>query len=284
MGWLCWRREAVKMTETERPRAGYFAAVSVVLAVLAMVGAGDALLVARVAGSVLPSARGGLWVGVQLWRVVPAALVFSVAAVMGSALAQRRSRGEVSLRRTARVAGTLGWISFFCVMLTAMLAPVLVRGPGSGREVLCSSSLESVTTALAMYSEDWGRQPPAGKWSDATRIALPEGYECPESHAPCGYARNEVLADLPASEVTEPARTVMLFESDRGWNAEGGPELLPDFPRHYYGDHIAFADGRVKWYQRKAPRGGVRWDTKWPREYVKGERAAWRPVVKGEGQ
>jgi len=37
---------------------------------------------------------------------------------------------------------------------------------------------------------------------------------------------------------------VVLFESDEGWNATGGPELLPQNSRHApYGDLVLSADG-----------------------------------------
>jgi len=54
----------------------------------------------------------------------------------------------------------------------------------------------------------------------------------------------------------------VVFESDKGWNAHGGKELLPHTPRHSGGDMYGFAGGHMedeggfdtspieKWYRR----------------------------------
>ena len=54
-----------------------------------------------------------------------------------------------------------------------------------------------------------------------------------------------------------------------GPRAHGGPELLPDEPRHYGGDNYGFADGHTVWLPRKKspdgtwakePEAEVRWE------------------------
>jgi len=54
----------------------------------------------------------------------------------------------------------------------------------------------------------------------------------------------------------------------------GGPELLPDEPRHMGGDNYGFADGTVKWLARKKLPDGTRAkapDADW---------LIWEPVLK----
>ena len=44
----------------------------------------------------------------------------------------------------------------------------------------------------------------------------------------------------------ESAQRWMIFESDGGWNANGGPELMIGKPRHARLLVVAFADGSVQ--------------------------------------
>ena len=54
---------------------------------------------------------------------------------------------------------------------------------------------------------------------------------------------NAAVAGLKEADV--PSDTVVLFESDAGWNASGGVELMITQPRH--GDRwvVGYADGSV---------------------------------------
>lgn len=45
--------------------------------------------------------------------------------------------------------------------------------------------------------------------------------------------------------------TVLVFESGSAVALAGGPELLPDEPRHFGGDNYGFADGSARWIRRK---------------------------------
>jgi len=72
---------------------------------------------------------------------------------------------------------------------------------------------------------------------------------------------------------------VLIFESDAGWNAAGGAELLPDEPRHKRGDNYIFADGRVDWVPRKKLPDGT-----WAKEPGP-DGVIWEPVLKdSEGE
>jgi hypothetical protein len=112
--------------------------------------------------------------------------------------------------------------------------------------------------AIAMYSDDYdGRLPLAGDWCDAL---LPYGedesvYVCPAAYnRSSSFALNAAVGGLRRAEIENASELVLLFESDVGWNAAGGPMLLPGQPRHRGGENLVFVDGSGGW-QPRAYRG-----------------------------
>jgi len=100
------------------------------------------------------------------------------------------------------------------------------------------SCLGAVLTPLA--AEEHGAFPEADRWCDAVAPgALGHWWlVCPERpQLGCGYAFNAALSGLSLEDIPDPEHTVLLFESDRGWNAAGGASLLPAKPRHGGKDH-----------------------------------------------
>jgi prepilin-type processing-associated H-X9-DG protein len=73
----------------------------------------------------------------------------------------------------------------------------------------------------------------------------------------CAYAFNAKVAGLDQTKV-DP-ETVVVFESDAGWNAAGGAELLPSSSRHTRGIIVGFADGHAELVSQ-ARLAGLRWD------------------------
>ena len=61
-----------------------------------------------------------------------------------------------------------------------------------------------------------------------------------------------------AHTVDIAADTVMLFESDTGWNAVGGSEMMAAH-RHCSGLNVAFVDGSVEYVEYKNI-GKLRWN------------------------
>jgi len=141
----------------------------------------------------------------------------------------------------------------------------------------CLSHVKNIAMALEMYLSDYSRFPGQDRWCDTLDeyIKTRDVFHCPQAQATCGYAYNTTL-DGSEAHMVDPARVVAVFDADGGWNAHGGKELLPDFPRHLGGDNYGFPDGHGAWYARKKPGGGVRWDTKWPRE-PNDASLQWRP-------
>jgi prepilin-type processing-associated H-X9-DG protein len=106
--------------------------------------------------------------------------------------------------------------------------------------------------------------PPGRSWADAIRDTVKSDayhrvFHCPSDTAPapsCRYALNSALGGGRLKRVSDPAATVLLFESDLHIpNAAGGPEVVAP-PRHELksdgswsspkaGNYV-FADGHVK--------------------------------------
>jgi len=142
-------------------------------------------------------------------------------------------------------------------------------GPGSrvspssdsGRlgQAVCVRNLWMLVRHLLMYVADNDNAfPSPDTWCDAVELRLEETpyfprqfSVCPQApQLPCSYAYNSALAGLSPEALADPEHTVVLFESDAGWNAHGGRELLPEQPRHGEHDNYAFADGSARSYPR----------------------------------
>ena len=129
----------------------------------------------------------------------------------------------------------------------------------------CGENLKALSKAMTMYLADsQGFFPPANAWCDklAPYVSDQCVFVCPSAPGVrCGYAFSAKLGESRA-EARQDQLTIELFESDRGWNAAGGPELLPDKPRHEIGDHYVFVGGTQHWVERKRDRdkkGRRRW-------------------------
>jgi hypothetical protein len=140
----------------------------------------------------------------------------------------------------------------------AIVFPLFTRLQGSGPvspHSRCLSNIKSLSLAVAMYVTDYDRVPDPRAWSDqlVEYIKNLDTYRCPQApDLRCAYAFNDGAADATNASLEGPTARylVTIFESDRGWNAHGGPELLPAVPRHLDGEHFAFLDGHALWVKR----------------------------------
>ena len=84
-------------------------------------------------------------------------------------------------------------------------------------------------------------------------------FQCPasKSNTRCSYAFNAKLGGMDESKINP--NTVMIFESDNGWNANGGSELMIRKPRHARVFVVAYADGSV-WQLQESQLNTLRWD------------------------
>ncbi len=132
------------------------------------------------------------------------------------------------------------------------------------KDVASLSNLRQIGLALVTYPETHdGRLPDADTWVDALlpwwkKTAQPDGSTFDpmllfhDPSAPEGqrwnYAFNRALSGAKLADITDPAATVLLFESTAGTkNAADMGQSLPNPGRHNGGDYYVFADGRAKW-------------------------------------
>ena len=140
-------------------------------------------------------------------------------------------------------------------ILAAMLYPVFARARASAHKATCLSNVKHLTLALQMYLYDNDdRLPATTNWCDVLDpyVANREVYVCAASDLPCGYAFNADLTGESLADVYDPSQIVAIFESDRGWNAAGGEDLLPYEPRHLGGYNFGYLDGHAAWVPEDA--------------------------------
>jgi len=138
-------------------------------------------------------------------------------------------------------------------VVVAMALPHFMRFQGSTRPI-CLSHVKNLALAMYMYADDYdGHFPASAAWCNALcdYVGNLDNFHCDKAPSlPCGYAYNSPMPAISLKQLSDPRRTVVIFESARGWNAAGGIELLPSEPRHGGGDYYGFADGRARWVKR----------------------------------
>jgi len=135
------------------------------------------------------------------------------------------------------------------MMLAAILFPVFARAREAARTSTCLNNVRQLCTAAMVYSNDYdGKYPMAANWCDATKkyARVPSVYKCPSvEDKECGYGFNSALGGISQDGVDNVADTVLIFESDGGWNANGGREAMITRSRHNGGFSIGYADSHV---------------------------------------
>ena len=151
------------------------------------------------------------------------------------------------------------------LVLIRWLVDPLLR-PEHPPHPICLSNVKNISLAVQMYVSDYDDVfPPAAQWSDTLfeYVRNEDVYRCPQAaELSCAYAFNAALGAALHDALEHPVRTVVIFESDRGWNGAGGRALLPAEPRHLRGDNYGFADGHAQWVGREevmAGEPGMRW-------------------------
>jgi len=175
-----------------------------------------------------------------------------------------------------KVLGSL--VAATCLLVLCMtVASNAQRDSARLQQTACLRNIKDLALGLQVYLVDNDAFPLAGSWRDELLpyIMDRDRYRCPAAPAlDCGYAYNAALAGVTYDVLADPSRAIAIFESGSGWDAAGGPELLPDFPRHLGGDNYGFADGSVKWLPRtKLP------DGTWAKE-PDADWVIWEPVLK----
>ena len=157
------------------------------------------------------------------------------------------------------------------VLMGILLVCLIAPGPWAAIDeqrmldatAACLKHQRALSDAILAYARDHGeRYPPARDWCDRVRpyVKDPKAFVCPAAgNRQCSYAFNAELSELPVARLVEARRVVMLFESDRGWNAAGDQSLLVQLERHRYQDDIwTLASGSVYLIARNDP-----WHLRW---------------------
>lgn len=193
--------------------------------------------------------------GLATWALVCGALgmVTCITAPVGLVLGFtahsriRTSNGRLTgsgLATTGIVLSLIAVLLWLLAIPAAMLLPALAKAKQKAQRINCVNNLKQLSLAVRLYQDQY---PPAETWCDAIQkeVGSPKIFQCPANPAlPCAYAFNARLAGKKADEVNPQA--VMIFESDAGWNASGGPELMLDPSRHGRFFVVGLADGSVQ--------------------------------------
>jgi hypothetical protein len=102
------------------------------------------------------------------------------------------------------------------------------------------------------------RYPPASQWNDALR----EAYRRPGGQNPVGDVYREGACEYamnPDCEPNSPADTVLLFETQVGWNRHGGPELFTFDNHDPCGGLVLLNDGTVRFIRTEEELKQLRW-------------------------
>jgi prepilin-type processing-associated H-X9-DG protein len=176
-----------------------------------------------------------------------------------------QSHGQLGGKGMA-VAGTSVSAALLLLMPipAAMLLPALAKAKHKAAGVQCMSNVKQLNLGVMMYSSDNNDHFPSGTiWCDALRayVTNEKAYICSQGKPGqrCHYALNAQLVGRELKDVQAPAETVLIFETDGGWNVSGGRELLPAKPRHSGAYTVGFADGHVEMV-RPARLEKLRWE------------------------
>jgi len=164
------------------------------------------------------------------------------------------------------VAGTiLSGISVLSIpLIMAMLLPALFKAKEKSQTIICVNNVKQLSLATHMFASGHTNQfPPAATWSDdiEPEVAGAAQFKCPvalkSSSERSHYAFNARVGGMDVDKVSP--QTVIIFETEGGWNVCGGPELMQKPSRHRSVYVIGFADGSVQ-QVRESELESLRWE------------------------
>lgn len=167
------------------------------------------------------------------------------------------SRGGLTGRGLAIAGTALSVLNLllFTLIVSAILLPALGAARRQAREVSCQVNLRQLGLSVMMYANDnKDNLPDASQWCDSLQGYTGDGkvFRCLAAPlSKCGYAFNKNLSGVSMPNIKVPGNTVLLFESDAGWNASGDQGAMIARPRHPGGFIILFADGHVETVPRE---------------------------------
>jgi hypothetical protein len=185
-------------------------------------------------------------------------LVLGIIALVKISNSQGRLSGKGLAIGSIVVAGVF---VLFIPIMVAMLLPALAKAKQRAQTIHCVNNVKQLELALRIYSSDHNDTLPlAEHWCDAitNEVGSPKIYQCAaDSNLRCAFAFNEKLSGKKEGEVNP--QTVMIFESNAGWNASGGEDLLAPHQHSQRVVVIGLADGSVQ-QVRRTQLNTLRWD------------------------
>jgi prepilin-type processing-associated H-X9-DG protein len=165
--------------------------------------------------------------------------------------------GIISLVMIARSNGRLKGMGFaitgivvpivavpFVGFMMGILMPALAKARIVAQRQICANNLKQLGAAMMQYAEDNNDQfPSADKWCDLLKPYCENEklFVCPAARTGrCSYAIN------PDATPTSSGGTMLLFETQDGWNQSGGLEILTNENHHGEGSNVLFCDGHVE--------------------------------------
>jgi len=163
----------------------------------------------------------------------------------------KKSNGALGGQGIA-LAGTIVSAVFLIFVIplgAALLLPALANAKDKALTIQCMNNLRQLSVSARLYAGDHQDHfPPGETWCDAlkTYAGSDRVFKCAAANPAdrCDYAFNSKLAGLNVSNIN--GNTVLFFETDDGWNQNGGPELMLSNSRHRRAFVIGFADGHVE--------------------------------------
>jgi prepilin-type processing-associated H-X9-DG protein len=125
----------------------------------------------------------------------------------------------------------------------------LMQAREKARQSECLSIALHLASAAMMYAQDWDEHlPKADAWQTQLRpyVKSESILHCPSDGRPGpSYAMNTKLSRLSLSRISNPAETVLFYESDLHGSSPHGVNASQAM-RHNGGMVVAYADGHVK--------------------------------------
>ena len=135
-------------------------------------------------------------------------------------------------------------------ILMSVLLPALIGSRQKARAIISMNNAKQLCVAMHLYCDNNdGRLPPVDRWTHLilpyignNRAILPVS---PSRNDQRPWAMNVQLEGKKINEISNPQRTVLIFESTFPNPPAGGPEMLPGKPSAQ-GYLIGFVDGHIE--------------------------------------
>ncbi len=178
----------------------------------------------------------------------------------------RQSNGQLTGSGFATAGILLSILAMFLWVIgifASLMLPALGRAKLNAMEktqtIQCVNNMKQLGLAVRMYSLDHeDHYPTATNWCSLIQadVMSPKPFQCPlHPERRCAFAFNEKLSGL--ADTNFSPNTVMIFESELGWNGAGGAEQLKSHGHPKY--LIVTADGSVLQIE-KSKLDTLRWE------------------------